>query len=34
MNNKLIMSFFIALSISYAELITVDGDISSQVAGT
>ena len=28
MNNKLIMSFFIALSISYAELITVDGDIS------
>ena len=34
MNNKLIMSFFIALSISYAELITVDGDISSDVAWT
>ena len=34
MNNKLIISFFIALSISYAELITVDGDISSDVAWT
>ena len=34
MNNKLIMSFFIALSISYADLITVDGDISSDVAWT
>ncbi len=34
MNKKLIMSFFIALSISYAELITVDGDISSDVAWT
>ena len=34
MNNKLIMSLFIALSISYAELITVDGDINSDVAWT
>jgi len=34
MNNKLIMSLFIALSISYADVITVDGDISSDVAWT
>ena len=34
MNNKLIMLIFIFLSISYAELITVDGDISSDVAWT
>ncbi len=34
MNNKLIMSIFIALSISYADLITVDGDINSDVVWT
>ena len=34
MNNKLIMLISISLSISYAELITVDGDISSDVAWT
>jgi len=34
MNNKLIILIFIFLSISYAELITVDGDISSDVAWT
>ena len=34
MNNKLIMSFFIALSISYADLITIDGDIDSDVVWT
>ena len=34
MNNKLIMSIFIALSISYADLITVDGNIDTDVVWT